>query len=75
MHEAKTHFSKLVSKALEGEEVVIAKAGKPLVKLVKIDEEQGPRPLGLLEGKIWLADDWDSDQVNDEIARLFEGDD
>jgi len=75
IHEAKTHLSRLVEKALNGEEVVIAKAGKPAVRLVKIEEERPRRQLGLLKGQIWLADDWDSDEVNEEITRLFEGED
>ena len=75
IHEAKTHLSRLVEKALNGEEVVIAKAGKPAVKLVRIDDAPPKRQLGLLKGQIWLADDWDSDEVNEEITRLFEGED
>lgn len=72
IHEAKTHFSRLVQRAAAGEEIVIAKAGVPLAKLVPYDE---PRKLipGLLKGKIWMADDWDSDETNEEIAKLFYG--
>jgi prevent-host-death family protein len=72
IHEAKTHFSRLVQRAAAGEEIVIAKAGVPLAKLVPYDE---PRKLipGLLKGKVWMADDWDSDETNAEIAKLFLG--
>jgi prevent-host-death family protein len=71
MHEAKSTLSKLVEKVAEGEEVVIARAGKPVAKLVKYDGE--PRKLGGWEGKVWLADDMDA--VDEEIAALFYADD
>jgi prevent-host-death family protein len=72
MHEAKSTLSKLVEKVAEGEEVVIAKAGKPVAKLVKYEErELEPRELGFLRGKIWIADDFD--EVDEEIAALFYG--
>lgn len=72
IHEAKTHFSKLVQRAAAGEEIVIAKAGVPVAKLVAYNP---PRKLvpGLAKGRVWLADDWDSDETNDEIAKLFYG--
>ena len=72
MHEAKTHLSRLVEQAVAGEEVVIAKAGTPLVKLVPVGGDQPDRRrLGAWKGMIWYADDWDSDEVNEEIARDF----
>jgi len=70
VHEAKTHLSRLLARVEAGEEVVIARAGKPVARLVPI-EQLAPRRSGLLAGKIWYADDWDSDEVNDEIARDF----
>ena len=73
MHEAKTHLSRLVQRAAAGEEIVIARAGKPAAKLVAYEEKPKRRKLGGWEGKIWLAPDWDSDETNEEIARLFEG--
>lgn len=72
MHEAKTHLSRLVERAAAGEEVVIAKAGKPVAKLVPLDgTKPRPRVPGAWKGKLWLAEDWDSDEVNEEIARDF----
>ena len=71
MHEAKTHLSRLVERAAAGEEIVIAKAGTPRAKLVPVEEKPAKRRLGQWEGKIWLADDWDSDETNEEIARDF----
>lgn len=72
IHEAKTHFSKLIERVRAGEEVVIAKAGHPVAKLVPIADGQGPRVPGALKGKIWLAEDWDSPEVNKEIEKIFE---
>jgi prevent-host-death family protein len=62
MHEAKTNFSKLVELALAGEEVVIARHGKPLVKLVPVDAPAGLRPIGLDEQEV-------SDDFLDESMR------
>jgi prevent-host-death family protein len=73
IHEAKTHFSKLVERVEAGEEIVIARAGRPVAKLVPVEKRREPRKLGQLNGKIWVAPDWDSEEVNDEIARLFYG--
>lgn len=72
MHEAKTHLSQLVDRALAGEEVVIGRNGKPAVKLVPVEEELAPREPGGLEGKIWIADDFD-DPLPREIQRYFDG--
>jgi prevent-host-death family protein len=75
IHEAKTHLSRLIERVAAGEEIVIGKAGKPVAKLVPYAEEKKPRRAGSLKGKIWLAPDWDSDETNEEIARLFYGED
>jgi len=72
IHEAKTHFSRLVQRAAAGEEIVIAKAGVPLARLGPYGERPSPRP-GLLKGRVWTAPDWDSDKANEEIAELFHG--
>jgi prevent-host-death family protein len=71
IHEAKTHLSRLVEQAAAGEEVVIAKAGTPVAKLVPYKDERKPRRPGFLRGEIWMAPDWDSPEVNEEIAREF----
>lgn len=73
MHEAKTHLSRLAERAANGEEIVIARNGRPLAKLVPIAEKREPRKLGLAKGKIWVADDFDEE--DEEIIRLFEGGD
>lgn len=61
IHEAKTHLSKLIQKALAGEEVIIAKAGKPVVRLVPIQPEPGQRKLGGWKGRVWMAEDFDAE--------------
>ena len=75
MHEAKTHLSRLVERAAKGEAFIIAKAGKPLVKVVPLSsrEEAGPRRLGFLAGEIAVPDDFDR-MGQDEIDRQFRGD-
>jgi antitoxin (DNA-binding transcriptional repressor) of toxin-antitoxin stability system len=59
IHEAKTMLSKLIQDALAGEDVVIAKGGKPLVRLVIIEQEIHARSIGNLQGKVSIADDFD----------------
>ena len=72
IHEAKTHLSRLVERAARGEEFIIAKAGKPLVKVVPLDahERAAPRRLGFLVGEISTPDDFDR-MGEDEIQRQF----
>lgn len=74
IHEAKTHLSRLIERAARGEEVIIAKAGKPLVKMVPLDvhERSAPRRLGFLDGEISTPDDFDR-MGEDEIQRRFGG--
>ncbi|GJG86982.1 hypothetical protein tb265_21630 [Gemmatimonadetes bacterium T265] len=61
LYEAKTHLSDLVDRAAAGEEIVIAKAGTPMARLVPLPAPDKPplRKPGLLKGKIWVADDFD----------------
>jgi prevent-host-death family protein len=70
MHEAKSQLSALVQAVLDGEDVVIAKAGRPVVRLVQFQEVQAPREPGRLKGQIRMADDFDA--IDDGIADLFE---
>jgi prevent-host-death family protein len=74
IHEAKTHLSRLVERAAQGEEFIIAKAGKPLVKVVPVDAAvtQGVR-LGFLAGEISIPDDFDV-MGREQIEQLFRGD-
>ena len=68
LYQAKTQLSKLVERAAAGEEIVIAKAGKPMARLVGL----GRKPLrsGLLKGKVWVADDFD--ETPEWLIREFE---
>jgi len=73
VHEAKTNLSRLIERALAGEEVVIARAGEPAVMLtpVPVNDTQEERLLGLLKGKIKIAVDFDDDDPA--IQAMFEG--
>jgi len=69
IYEAKTHLSSLIQKALDGEEVIIAKAGKPLVGLVPYTVEKEHVKFGLLKGKINISDDFNN--FSDQVADMF----
>ena len=71
IHQAKTHLSRLVDQAVAGEDIVIAKAGKPLVKLVPVGTDRPRRVPGAWRGKIWIAPDFD--ELPEEIAAAFRG--
>lgn len=71
IHQAKTNLSKLIEKTQKGEEVIIAKAGKPVAKLVAYKEKLKPRKPGLWKGKIWISDDFNEE--DEEINELFYG--
>jgi prevent-host-death family protein len=67
MHEAKTELSKLVERALAGEDVVIARAGVPVVRLVPV-VRAGQRVLGQWRGKVTIADDFDAPLPDEVLA-------
>ncbi len=72
IHEAKTHLSRLLEDVAAGEEIIIAKAGKPMAKLVPIETEKPRIRLGLLAGMGTVPDDFD-DPLPDEVLAAFEG--
>ncbi len=72
LHDAKTHLSRYVDQALSGEEVVIARAGKPLVRLVPLNNESVPRKGGFLRGHVALTADLKAD-FQAEIEAMFHG--
>lgn len=73
LYEAKTRLSALVDAAVGGEDVVIAKAGRPMVRLVAIAPAAGDeRPFGLYRGRIRVADDFDA-PLPDALLAAFEG--
>lgn len=66
IYQAKTQLSKLVDEAAQGEEIIIAKAGKPVAKLVPLATQES-KP-GSLKGKIWLAEDFDAPMGDEDLA-------
>ena len=61
IHEAKTHLSRIVEEVAGGESVVIAKAGKPIAKIVPLAKDASQRTLGILYGKIEISPDFDAE--------------
>jgi len=72
IHEAKTHLSKLLVRVREGEEVIIAKAGKPIARLVPMREKPLRRTPGSAKGKVLIAPDFD-EPLPESILEVFEG--
>lgn len=72
LYEAKTNLSRLVERAAAGEEIVIAKAGRPLARLVAVNHRTAPRPLGLLAGQVVINPDFD-DPLPADMQAAFEG--
>ncbi|TAM05211.1 MAG: type II toxin-antitoxin system Phd/YefM family antitoxin [Paraburkholderia sp.] len=72
IHEAKTNFSRLVDAAAAGEEIVIAKAGKPAARLVPIQPVKPQRRFGGLKHKVRIAEDFDA-PLPDDVLASFEG--
>jgi prevent-host-death family protein len=70
VHEAKTHLSRFIEAVEAGEEVVIAKAGKPVAKLVPIRRTTRRRKLGLLDGKFKIPDDFNAPLPEDVLAEF-----
>lgn len=71
IHEAKTHLSRLLEKVSQGEEVVIARAGKPVARLVAVTERPTRRTPGSAKDTLWVSDDFD-DPLPEEIQKYFE---
>lgn len=70
MHEAKTHFSKIIDSVIHGKKIVIAMAGKPVARLVPISDRP-ERRFGVLKGKIKISKDFD-DPLPDDLLQEFE---
>jgi prevent-host-death family protein len=73
IHEAKTHLSRIVEEVAAGKEVIIAKAGKPMARLVPMRRAVTKKHLGLLKGKITIPPDFNS-PLPETVVRLFERD-
>jgi prevent-host-death family protein len=72
IHDAKTHFSKLIEAVTHGEQVIIARAGKPIARLMAISAQTHDRKPGALKGQIRIASDFDA-PLPDDIAASFNG--
>jgi prevent-host-death family protein len=72
LYEAKDKLSELVDAAADGEDVILARDGKPVARITTLKQEKLPVRFGLLKGKIWIADDFDA-PLPDEIVAGFEG--
>ncbi len=71
VHQAKTHFSKLLERVRQGEEIIVAKAGKPVAKLVPVAQGAAWRSPGSARGKITVTEDFDA-PLPDELVDAFE---
>lgn len=71
IYQAKTQLSRLIEQVQMGKEIIIAKAGKPVAKLVQFQKPLSLRKSGLWKGKVWISDDFD--QEDEEINQLFYG--
>ena len=72
IHHAKTHFSKLIERVRLGEEIVIAKAGEPVARLVPEPRPGQRRKLGTAKGEIWISENFDQ-PLPDDLLNMFEG--
>jgi prevent-host-death family protein len=72
IHEAKTHLSRLLARVAAGEEIIIARAGKPIARLVPFHMPKGRRPLGIDKGRYAIPDDFDA-PLPDDLLASFEG--
>lgn len=72
IHEAKTHFSKLLKRVMAGEEIIIAKGGKPIARLIPITPKSKTRVPGSARGKIRISEDFDA-PLPEDVLQDFEG--
>ncbi len=72
IHDAKTHFSKLINQALKGDEIVIARDGHPLIRLVPYTETTSQRRGGQLRGLIQVNDDFDAPLPEDLLKQFYQ---
>lgn len=70
IYDAKTKFSKLIKKAIAGEEIIIARSGKPVAKLVPFQKPGRDREPGSAEGKIFVSQDFDA-PLPDDLSEAF----
>jgi prevent-host-death family protein len=70
IHSAKTHFSSLLAEVEAGEEIIIAKAGKPVARLMPLEYGKAPRKPGSMKGRISMSDDFDA-PLSPELLKVF----
>lgn len=73
VHAAKTQLSRLIDRAAAGEEIVIARAGKPVARLAALADAPVPRKPGLLKGRIWMAKDFDAPLPRELLEAFYAG--
>ena len=73
LYEAKTRLSELIERAARGEEIIVAKAGKPRARLVALPGAAKPRTPGGWKGEVWIAEDFD-EPLPPDLLRQFDGD-
>jgi len=73
IHEAKTHLSRLLQRVADGEEVIIARAGVPVARLVPVQPEKKVRPLGFARDEVWIAEDFDAPLPDDLLKEFYGG--
>jgi prevent-host-death family protein len=71
IHEAKTHFSKLIERVLQGEEITIAKGGRPVARLVPVESTKEHRSPGSARGQVKVAQDFDT-PLPEELLQSFQ---
>jgi prevent-host-death family protein len=71
IHNAKTNLSRIIERVEHGEEIIISRAGTPVAKVVPLSRQVARKGRGSLRGRLVVAPDWDSDEVNDAIAQDF----
>ncbi|HZN70389.1 MAG TPA: type II toxin-antitoxin system prevent-host-death family antitoxin [Micromonosporaceae bacterium] len=71
IHEAKTNLSRIIERVEHGEEIIISRAGSPVAKVVPLHRTVNRTGRGSLRGTLVLAEDWDSAETNEAIARDF----
>ena len=71
IHDAKTNLSRIIDRVEHGEEIIISRSGTPVAKVIPLNRRVNRGGRGSLAGQLTMADDWDSPDVNDAVARDF----
>jgi prevent-host-death family protein len=71
IHDAKTNLSRIIDRVEHGEEIIISRSGTPVAKVIPLHRRVDRLGRGSLAGQLTMADDWDSPDVNEDIARDF----